>query len=136
MLRQAGRGDTTKRPPSHEVETKGKEKAKGIVNGYKRPVFTRSYEEGTDSHRKLHTRDDVFRGDEEDASTKNLTRTLHGEEDNSTKTHTGVLARDRDKGGGNTKNLTGMLKTINETLHDEEDNSTKTHTGVLTRDRD
>ena len=34
---------------------------KRIVNGYKRPVFTRTYEEGTDSHRRPHNRDDVFR---------------------------------------------------------------------------
>ena len=103
MLRQAGKGDITERPPSHEVETKGKEEAKGIVSGYKRPVFTRYHEEGTDPHRKLPTRNGVFRGDEEDASTKTLTGTLHGEEDNSTKTHTGVLTRDREEVDSSTK---------------------------------
>ena len=131
----------TERPPSHEVETKGKEEAKGIVSRYKRPVFTRYQEEGTDPHRKRPTRNGVFRGDKEDASIETLTGTLQGKVDNSTKNHTGVLTRNRDRmdastktlteGNDNTKDLTGTLKTLNGTLQGKVDNSTKTLTGVL-----
>ena len=39
-LRQAGKRVITERPPLHRVETKGKEEANRIVNGYKGPVFT------------------------------------------------------------------------------------------------
>ena len=58
---------------------------------------------------------------------KTLTGTLHGEEDNSTKTHTGGHARDQDEGDGNTKNLTGTLGARD---HEEGDNSTKAPTEV------
>ena len=40
MLRKAGKEVITERPPLHKVETKGKEEANRIVNGYKGPVFT------------------------------------------------------------------------------------------------
>ena len=131
------------------LETKGKEKAEGIGSGYKRPVFARYHEEGTDPHRKMPTRNGDFRGDEESdakAETSNdsrggtngisdpKTKTLTGrhaknsaEEDNSTKTHTGGHTRDRDEGEANSKALTG----VHGRDRDEGDANTKTLTGVL-----
>ena len=70
----------------------------------------------------------------EDAKTrtgvlKTFTGTLYGQEDNSTKTHTEVHAKDRDEGDDNTKNLTGMLGVRK---HNEGDaNTAKNPTGVL-----
>ena len=41
MVRKAGKEVITKRPPLHEVKTKGKEEAGLIVNRYKGPMFTK-----------------------------------------------------------------------------------------------
>ena len=61
------------------METKGKEEAKGIVGGYKRPVFTRN---------------DVSRGVGEDGSNEICTG-KHTEADDSNKTRTETHAKGR-----------------------------------------
>ena len=46
-------------------ETRDKKKAKGNVDGYKRPVFARHHEEGVNPHHKTPNRNGKPKGDKE-----------------------------------------------------------------------
>jgi hypothetical protein len=59
------RGDLRTGGTTDYLETRGKKKAEGIVDGYKRPVLARYHKEGTDPHHKMPTRNGNLRGDKE-----------------------------------------------------------------------
>ena len=133
-------------------------------------MFARYHKEGTDPHRQTPNRNGDLRGDEEGKAKakaisgsgggietltgghkengkaltgvhKTHTGTLQGEENSSTKAHTGGHARDQEEGNDGTKapteeqrpkdNLTGRHDARD---HNEGDDSTKTSTRTWTLD--